>query len=143
MMQSIRKRRRHTLPVNAEINLTNLIDVAFVLLIIFMITAPILQGGIELELPKGPSQAVATSDAIVISVTKDQRIFLDKTPVTLEEFPAVLQGYMGQNTGRTISLKGDQAASYGRVIEVFAILQSLGHTNVNILLEPAPPPRRP
>jgi biopolymer transport protein ExbD len=68
-MRNIRSSRRRDCRVNAEISFTNLIDVAFVLLIIFMITAPIMQGGIELELPRADAAPLTQSEAVVVSVT--------------------------------------------------------------------------
>ena len=75
-MRNIRSSRRERMRVNAEINFTNLIDVAFVLLIIFMITAPIMQGGIELDLPDAESTPLTTSETVVVSVARDGAIVI-------------------------------------------------------------------
>jgi biopolymer transport protein TolR len=143
MMQSIRRPRRHSLPINAEINITNLVDIAFVLLIIFIITAPIMQAGIELELPKAEARPLTNSQAVVVSVSRDERIFLDQTEVTLEEFPVVFAAYMGTREGQPISIQGDARVVWGRLVQVLAELQKLGHNDVNMLLEPLPAGRRP
>jgi biopolymer transport protein TolR len=142
-MQSIRRGRRQSLRVNAEINLVNLVDIAFVLLIIFMITAPIMQAGIEMQLPKAEARPLTSSEAVVVSVSRDERIFLDQTEVTLEEFPVVFAAYMGTRKGQPVSIQGDTRVPWGRLARVLSELQKLGHTDVNMLLEPIPPaPRR-
>jgi biopolymer transport protein TolR len=142
MMQSIRRNRRRALPINAEINFTNLIDVAFVLLIIFMITAPIMQGGIELELPSVNAQPLTSSEAVVVSVTEDARIFVDQVEVTLQEFPEVFRAYMGVHEGQPISVGGDARVQYGRLMDVFNVLRELGYTDVQLLTQPVAPRRR-
>jgi biopolymer transport protein ExbD len=142
MLSTSRRRRRHSLPVNAEINLTNLIDVAFVLLIIFMITAPIITAGVELELPKAEAQPLTSSEAVVVSITRDQRIFLDEVEVSLEEFPTLFTTYMRSHEGQPVSVQGDARTTWDRMAQVFTLLQRLGQTNVNLILEPAPTQRR-
>ena len=77
---------RGELPMNADINVTSLVDVAFVLLIIFMITAPIMQGGIDIQLPRTDAQAIEPREGLVITVDKDGVIFLGEDPLTYEEF---------------------------------------------------------
>lgn len=135
-MRSMRRSRRHQLRVNAEINFTNLIDVAFVLLIIFMITAPILQGGIELELPDAAATPLTTSEAVVISVTSDGRIFIDQTEIERSEFQSVLPMYVSAGDDQPVSLKGDRAASYEHVVEVLGMLMQMGITNVSMIVDP-------
>jgi biopolymer transport protein ExbD/biopolymer transport protein TolR len=131
-------RRRRALPVNSEINITNLVDVAFVLLIIFMITAPILQGGIELQLPEGSASPIKSSDAVVVSVAKDGAIFIEKVKVaSLEEFETVFKTYAGGGTERkVVQLKGDTNASFGRVIEVLGVMKDLDVADVDFVIEP-------
>ena len=84
-------RVRADLPMNAEINVTSLVDVAFTLLIIFIITAPILQGGIEVSVPRADVQALTAQDApFFITLMSDGRIFMEETEVTLEELQTSL-----------------------------------------------------
>jgi biopolymer transport protein TolR len=128
-----KRSRRETLPVNAEINLTNLIDIAFVLLIIFMITAPILQGGVELELPKGEATPVESSDAIVVSLTTDGRIFIDKAPVGLEELGVQLKRIAGAD--KPISVRADTNVPYGAVLRALAVMNKAGVTNFGLMME--------
>jgi biopolymer transport protein TolR len=138
MMQSLRRGRRQAMRVNAEINFTNLVDVAFVLLIIFIITAPIMQAGLELELPNVTAPPLTTSDAVVVSVVEDGRIFLDQTEVQLSEFTDVFRAYMGTRPGLPISVGGDARVQYGRLMEIFELLRELGHTDIQLLTTPVP-----
>ncbi|MGH7501425.1 MAG: ExbD/TolR family protein [Longimicrobiales bacterium] len=132
-------RHRRGLPVNAEINMTNLIDVAFVLLIIFMITAPILQGGIELQLPEAAATPLDASDALVVSVARDGEIYVGKTKVeSLEEFEQIVPTLLGDDTKRAVSVKGDRGVEYGRVMQVFGVFMKLDITNVSLAVDPPP-----
>ncbi|MFQ5747474.1 MAG: ExbD/TolR family protein, partial [Gemmatimonadota bacterium] len=100
------------IPVRAEINVTSLVDVAFTLLVIFMITAPILQGGVEIAVPRAPAAPLQVSEGLVVSIDRDGRIFLDDTPVTLEEFEATIVRVVEQRGGPTVYGKGDAEARY-------------------------------
>ena len=133
------RRRRAALPIAAEINITNLVDVAFVLLIIFMITAPILQGGIEVQLPEALARPIESSESVVVSIAKDGTVFIEKAPVTMREFETVMRTYVGSDNKRPVTLKGDKAVPYGNVAEVVGILGSMG---VNLSLAVEPKPRR-
>jgi biopolymer transport protein TolR len=136
------RRRRHGLPVNAEINITNLVDVAFVLLIIFMITAPILQGGIELTLPDAQAAPLTAGDGVVVSLTSAGAIFIDQVEVTRQEFPAQYRAYLGEREAKTVFLRGDRDVPYGRVIELIAAMEEVGIAEVSLISEPEPTPRR-
>lgn len=132
-------RHRRGLPVNAEINITNLVDVAFVLLIIFMITAPILQGGIELQLPEANATPLDATDALVVSVARDGEIFVGRTRVeSLEEFEQIVPTLLGGDTKRPVSVKGDRGVEYGRVMQVFGVFMKLDITNVSLAVDPPP-----
>jgi biopolymer transport protein ExbD len=132
-------RHRRGLPVNAEINITNLVDVAFVLLIIFMITAPILQGGIELQLPEANATPLDQTDALVVSVGREGEIFVGQTRVeSLDEFEQIVPTLMGGDTKRPVSVKGDRGVNYGRVMQVFGVFMKLGITNVSLAVDPPP-----
>jgi biopolymer transport protein TolR len=135
-MRNIRSSRRERMRVNAEINFTNLIDVAFVLLIIFMITAPIMQGGIELDLPDTESTPLTTSETVVVSVARDGRIYIGEVEVSESELRQTMPMYMADHQGDPIMVKGDDAASYGSVLRVMGILNALGYTSINLAADP-------
>ena len=135
------RRRRSSLPVNAEINLVNLIDVAFVLLIIFMITAPILQGGIEVELPRTQASPITSSESIIVSIAANGDLFIDKAQIgSLDEFENALRAVLGDNPAeRDVMLKADRSVTHGRVMEVMGIMNEIG---VPLAIAAEPLPRR-
>lgn len=135
-MLQMKSGRRDRLPVNAEINITNLVDVAFVLLIIFMITAPILQGGVEVELPRSSASPITASEAVIVSIASDGRVFLDQVEVTEAEFATAFAAFVGdQASDRPVFVKGDRNVPYGRVMEVFGMLKDLDVRNVSMVVE--------
>jgi biopolymer transport protein ExbD len=130
-------RRRRRLPVNAEINLTNLIDVAFVLLIIFMITAPILQGGIEVALPEADAAPITTSDALVVSVARNGDVYVEKVKVaSLDEFETVFKTYASGEKRKQVTLKGDRGVPFGTVVDVLGRMMRLDVADVGLAVEP-------
>jgi biopolymer transport protein ExbD len=135
-MRAIRSSRRQQMRVNAEINLTNLIDVAFVLLIIFMITAPIMQGGIELDLPDAEATPLTTSESVVVSIASDGRIYIGEVEVSETELRQTMPMYMADREDEAIMVKGDDAVPYGRVLRVMGILNALGYTSINLAADP-------
>jgi biopolymer transport protein TolR len=131
-----RSSRRH-LHVNAEINLTNLIDVAFVLLIIFMITAPILQGGVEVQLPKASAAPITSQEGVIVSIRADGTIYIGDVRVqSLDEFERVFPTYMRRQSKKLAYLKGDAAATHGRVMQVVGIMKKLDVAEVGFVVEP-------
>jgi biopolymer transport protein ExbD len=128
-----KKRRGDALPVNAEINLTNLIDIAFVLLIIFMITAPIMQGGIELNLPKADATPIEASDPVVVSITGDHRIFIDKAEVTMQELGTQMARFADGK--RAVSLRMDKVVPADDFVRAMAIMNKAGVTNFGIIAD--------
>jgi biopolymer transport protein TolR len=139
-MLHMRSRRRRDIPVNAEINITNLVDVAFVLLIIFMITAPILQGGVEVQLPQSSATPITASEAVIVSIASDGRVFLDQVEVSEAEFGTAFRAFIGDAASeRPVFVKGDKDVNYGRVMEVFGLLKDLDVRNVSMVVEPRRP----
>lgn len=135
-MQSIRRSRRRNLKVNAEISFTNLIDVAFVLLIIFMITAPIMQGGIEVELPQAQAAPLTSPDAVVVSVDRDGQIYFEETPIALSEFGPLIQSHMERRPNDFVSLKVDANARFEPIPQLLGIMLGMGITNVSFPVNP-------
>lgn len=128
---------RRSLPVNAEINLTNLIDVAFVLLIIFIITAPILQGGVEVQLPEADTAPITTQEGVIVTVAQDGRIFIGDVPVsTLDEFRTVYPQVVQKAGADQAYLKADRAVPYGDFLRVLGAMKKLGIAEVGLVAEP-------
>ena len=122
----------------SEINVTSLVDVTMVLLIIFMITAPLLRSGIEVNLPKAKAEALKRDTGITISLTREGSLYLDGEPVADVEFEArLLQRY--QVSGQpTVLLQADREIPYGNVIRVIDRVKQVGITNLGLIVE-APP----
>ena len=120
----------------AEINVTPLVDVVLVLLIIFMLTAPILQSGIEVSVPKTKSVNEITEERIVISITRAQRVFLGNDPVNINEIGNVLRQKVRDPEHQSIYLRADENVPFGAFATVMDAVKSSGITNVSIVTEP-------
>ena len=116
----------------ADINVTSLVDIAFVLLIIFMITAPLMQGGIELELPKASSRPLTERESIVVSVRRDGTIYVDQTRVTYDEFRASFRAIVARRGASNVIFRADRRASYQNAIRVFAAMRQVGGDNLKV-----------
>lgn len=118
-----RAARRGDLPVNAEINVTSLIDVAFTLLVIFIITAPALTGGLEVNLPETRSQPLTvTDDSFIVSLDATGTIFIGETPISEEEFPTVLPTLMDAAGASSAFLKADLENQLGFSLWILSYL---------------------
>ena len=126
---------RSRTPLNAEINVVSLIDVMMLLMIIFMITAPLLTGGVDVKLPKANVRASQVDNPINITITQDGVIVLDNERVARDELRNTLTALAARATGRTIYLRGDEGAAYGDVVQVLAILREVGLQNVSLVAE--------
>jgi biopolymer transport protein TolR len=137
----------------AEINVTPLVDVMLVLLIIFMVAAPLMTSGVKVDLPKA-SAAPLGQDArpITVSVNAEGQIYLQDTEVQIPELVAKLQAIAPNQPDRRIFVRGDRSIAYGRIMEVMATITQGGFTKVALLAEGAPgangtpgasPPPRP
>jgi len=124
------------LPVRAEINVTSLVDVAFTLLVIFMITAPILQGGVEVAVPKAPSAPLQVSEGIVITVDRSGQIYVDDDAFSREEFAATIVQLVERRGGPTVYVKGDRDVPYGDVLWVIGKLKESDIDAVSLIAEP-------
>ena len=133
----LHRRSRHRHEMTADINLTNLIDAAFVLLIIFIITAPILHGGVEVQLPQAAAAPITSQEGVIVSVRADGAIYIGDVPVrSLAEFERVFPTYIRQQSKKYAYLKGDVAATHGRVMEVVGIMKKLDVAQVGFVVEP-------
>ena len=124
-MARLRKRRsrRFKMP---EISLTPLIDTALTLLIIFMVTAPMVQNSIKLDLPKGKSKEVGAEQEIVISVTRDDKLFFNSYPVDKGELVMKVKDSLKNREDLPVYVRADEKVSYGRVIELVDELKQAG-----------------
>ncbi|MCM2270148.1 MAG: ExbD/TolR family protein [Thermoanaerobaculia bacterium] len=123
--------------VLADINVTPLVDVMLVLLIIFMISAPMLHQGIEVALPRSeaPAMPTRTSDPLVLSINRDGMVYVKDRPVHPTRLVEVLTPLLRGRTDETVFLKGDRDVPYGRVIEVLDLLHKGGISKVGMVTE--------
>jgi biopolymer transport protein ExbD/biopolymer transport protein TolR len=123
-------RRRRLLPT-ADINVTSLVDVAFVLLIIFMITAPMMQGGVAIDLPKAEGRPLRPSEGVIITVDRQGQIYVDQTRVSYDDFRAAFKAIVARKGSSDVYVRGDRRANYGAVVRVMAAIAASG-TNVRV-----------
>ena len=123
------------MPLNADVNVTSLVNVAFVLLIIFMIAAPIMQGGVDVELPKVAARPLNSKQGLVVSVNRQGRIFVDETPVSYRDFQSTFRAIVATRKPDAVYLRGDKGVSYGEVIRILAVIRATGVQNVGLVAE--------
>ncbi|PKL94022.1 MAG: protein TolR [Gemmatimonadetes bacterium HGW-Gemmatimonadetes-1] len=138
-MGALRRGHRGRRHLNAEVNIINLVDVVLVLLIVFMVTAPMLQGGVEVNLPKAIARPMNSQDALTITVTKDGMIVLEEARVSYDEFAATFPIVVSRKTPTGVFVRGDAGAAYGDVIRVLAVVRESGIQNAGLVVEPAGP----
>jgi biopolymer transport protein TolR len=127
----------------AEINVTPLVDVMLVLLIIFMVTAPLMTSGVSVDLPKTNAQQInSDSQPLTVSINAQGDIFLQDQAVDLTELVAKLQAISQNNAERRIFVRGDKDLTYGRIMQVMGTITEGGFTKVALLAEQTglPPP---
>ncbi|MBI1968049.1 MAG: biopolymer transporter ExbD [Gemmatimonadetes bacterium] len=124
------------LPLNADINVTSLVDVAFVLLIIFMITAPIMQGGVDVRLPRAAARPLEPKSGLVVTVDRDGRIFLDQTALSFQDFQATFPAFVRSKRPSGVYLRADGRAAYANVVRVLFVIRSAGVADVGLVAEP-------
>ena len=122
----------------AEINITPLVDVVLVLLIIFMLTAPILQSGIEVDVPKTRTVKEITEERLVISIDKSQRVFLGNDPININQIAEKLRAKVRDPEHQSILLRADQNVRFGAFATVMDSVKQAGITNVSIVTQPLP-----
>ncbi len=121
----------------AEINVTPMVDVMLVLLIIFMVAAPLLTVGVQVDLPKTGAQAVQGNDEpISVSVDAQGRIFIQETAVDAADLVPRLSAIAKGAADRRIFVRGDQAINYGRVMEVMGMINAAGFSRVALITQP-------
>ena len=117
-----------------DINVTPLVDIMLVLLVIFMVTAPLLTVGVKVDLPKTKAGAVSGSDEpLAITVNKEGQVFVQNTPTELSGLVPKLVAITGKNPDIRIFVRGDANVNYGRVMEVMGLINSAGFRKVALI----------
>ena len=120
----------------SEINITPFVDVVLVLLVMFMVTAPILQSGIEVEVPKTRTVKEITEERLVITIDKDQRVFLGNDPININEISDRLHEKIRDPQGQSIFIRSDENVPFGAFATVMDAVKQTGITNVSIVTQP-------
>ena len=119
----------------AEINITSLVDVTLCLLIIFMLTAPYIQGGVEVNLPEVNTREVIVEEGPVISITGNRQIFFEEDAITMAEVGQRLQPYQDQRETVPVYLRADEEIPYGFVLKVMAAVEREGFQNLSLVAD--------
>ncbi len=131
---SVRSRGRHRTGPMSEINVTPMVDVMLVLLIIFMVTAPLLTVGVQVDLPRTKATIIRGEDEpLAITVNRDGQLFLQETEIELEGLLPRLSAITGNNPDVRIFVRGDAAVDYGRVMEVMGTINAAGYKKVALV----------
>ena len=140
MAVSVRGGRRRLM---ADINVTPMVDVMLVLLVVFMITAPMLTTGVSVNLPRTKAAPLTNTEAVLVTVDKGGRIFIGGAPADLASLPDQLKAIAGGNMETRVYISGDGEGRYGQVVTVLALLQTAGFRNVALVVDPRGPVASP
>ena len=124
--------RRSTKP---EVNFINLIDVMMVLLVIFMIAAPSMQNWINLDLPSVKATKTNISEGIVISITKDGSVYIDRNKIAAGDFSKKFPEILKSHSGEPVYIRGDKDVLYGKVTDIIGYVKKAGGENLGIVVE--------
>ena len=120
----------------AEINVIPLVDVMLVLLVIFMVTAPMLHRGLDIQLPKSASNTIEPELRLVLTIERDQQLFLDKDPITVGQLEERLKAAKAGNEGVSVYLRADRRVPYGIVVRVMDGVKRSGIEKLGMITEP-------
>lgn len=121
----------------AEINITPLVDVVLVLLLIFMLTAPVLQSGVEVAIPQTRSVNQLTEERVVVTIDKDQNVFLQDKPVNVNQLPQRLRSSLATSSAKhIIYLRADEQVPFGAFASVMDAVKQAGVTDISIVTRP-------
>jgi biopolymer transport protein TolR len=135
-------RRKRIRPMS-EINVTPFVDVMLVLLIVFMVTAPLLTVGVPVDLPKTKAQALSQDrQPLSVTVKRDGSIYLQNTPVAEDDLVPKLTAISANGYDQRIFVRGDKSVDYGRVMQVMALISAAGFTHIGLVTDVAKPDRQ-
>ena len=120
----------------SDINITPFVDVMLVLLVIFMLTAPLLESGIEVDLPKTKTVKVISEERVVVTIDKRQTIYVGNDPVNIHKLGDVIRKQTKGSDKAPVYIRCDQAVSFGAFAQVVDALKQANLTNINIVTEP-------
>lgn len=125
-------------PALSEINVTPFVDVMLVLLVVFLVTAPMLFRGIDVRVPRTETRTVQPEERLVLTVTKEGAVFVGEQPITLARLERVLVSLRQRNPKAAVFLRADERAAYGSVVKVMDIVKKAGIDRLGMVTEPLP-----
>lgn len=121
------RRNRSDLPLTADINVTSLVDVAFTLLVVFIIIAPALQGGVEIDVPEADVSPITAVDApLVVTITRDGTVFAEDRPMSIDEFRSFFPGLVEVTPREIVYVRPDAQSTSEQLLRVLGIVQAAG-----------------
>jgi biopolymer transport protein ExbD/biopolymer transport protein TolR len=129
------RRKRERFQLNAEINVVSLIDVMMLLLVIFMITAPMMTGGVDVRLPVAIARPLDQKSSMVLTIDQNGTIFIGRDPLTYDEFSAAFRSLAGDAIERGVTVHSDGRASVDMLMKVMSVVREAGVTNVGFVTE--------
>jgi biopolymer transport protein ExbD len=130
------RRRRHRYELNADVNVVSLIDVMLLLLVIFMITAPMMQGGVDISLPQAQSRPLESKDGLAVTINSKGEIFIGNEKFSLGDFRVSFKTVAQNRTRNGVYLRADKSVDYGLVVQILAIMRGNGVADVGLVTEP-------
>jgi len=134
------RRMRYT--TKSDINVTPLVDVMLVLLVVFMVTAPLLTVAVPVDLPKAQAQSINNNqqkEPLIISIDAHGIVYLQENPMELDGLVAKLKAVTGANPDARIFVRGDRGVAYGKIMEVMGTINAAGYSKVALVAELPPP----
>ena len=126
---------RHKNKIINDINLTNLIDVTMVILIVYILIAPLVEQGIDITLPQSSPHAIKQEDTVTVNISKDGKLYISKSEVSLQDLTDLVKSKLEQKPETGVVIKADKNVNYGIVINVLDELNNAGITNVGLATE--------
>ena len=130
-----RRRNRADLGYSAEINVTSLVDVVLTLLVIFMITAPMMQGGVEVRVPRARTESVPSDEGLVVSIDRAGQIYVGSARVDWEEFETLFPQLVREKGASSVYLRADEGVPYGSVVRVLGAMKAADVASVGLIAE--------
>ena len=139
-IRRIQPGRRGRIRPMSEINVTPFVDVMLVLLIVFMVTAPLLTVGVPVDLPKTRAQALGQDrEPLSVTIRRNGRIYLQNSPVSEDELVPKLTAIAANGYDQRVFVRGDKSVDYGRVMQIMALISSAGFTHIGLVTDAAKP----
>src|SRR3954470_6011717 len=135
-----RRRAKERMQLNAEINVVSLIDVMMLLLVIFMLTAPMMTGGMDIRLPEANAKPIESSGGLTVSIDREGKIFLNDRPMTLAQFKAAFKSMAARSKEKSVKLQIDGSVTWDLQSQVVTTINDAGITDLGYVFNPVQEP---